>query len=79
MRSTGIVRKIDELGRVVIPKELRRTMDIDVGDALEVFTEGEHIVFKKYEPGCIFCGRVEGVIVHKGKNICPTCRAELRK
>ena len=56
MKSTGIVRKVDELGRVVIPIELRRSLDIDVKDALEIFVDGEQIVLKKYAPASIFCG-----------------------
>lgn len=79
MKSTGIVRKVDELGRVVIPIELRRTLDIDVKDALEIFVDGEHIVLKKYAPACIFCGQAKNVESFKGKNICPGCLDELKK
>lgn len=78
MKSTGIVRKVDELGRVVIPIELRRNLDIDVKDALEIFVEGEQIVLKKYAPACIFCGQAKDVEPYKGKNICPACFEELR-
>ena len=55
MKSTGIVRKVDELGRIVIPIELRRTLDIDIKDALEIYVDGDQIILKKYEPACIFC------------------------
>jgi transcriptional pleiotropic regulator of transition state genes len=55
MKSTGIVRKVDELGRIVIPKELRRTMNIKEGDPLEIYTEGEQIILKKYAPVCLKC------------------------
>jgi transcriptional pleiotropic regulator of transition state genes len=78
MKSTGIVRKVDELGRVVIPIELRRTLSIAEKDALEIFTEGETIILKKYEPACIFCGQAKGVTNIKGKNICPSCIEELK-
>ncbi|PLX28998.1 MAG: AbrB family transcriptional regulator [Clostridiales bacterium] len=78
MKSTGIVRKVDELGRVVIPIELRRTMDIAERDALEIFVEGSHIILKKYEPACIFCGQAKDVENFKGKNICPKCLEELK-
>jgi transcriptional pleiotropic regulator of transition state genes len=78
MKSTGIVRKVDELGRVVIPIELRRTMDIAERDALEIFVEGSHIILKKYEPACIFCGQAKDVINYKGKNICPKCFEEMK-
>jgi len=74
MKSTGIVRKIDELGRVVIPKELRRSFEIkDNEDALEIFVEGNTIVLKKYEPECIFCSNVKDISTFKGRNICPDC------
>ncbi|MCL6593101.1 MAG: AbrB/MazE/SpoVT family DNA-binding domain-containing protein [Alicyclobacillus sp.] len=77
MKSTGVVRRIDELGRVVLPMELRRTMGIKQKDPLEIFTEGEHIVLRKYEPGCVFCGEVEDVREFRGKMVCSACRDEL--
>lgn len=68
MKSTGMVRKIDKLGRVVIPMELRRTMGIDEKDPLEIYVDGEKIVLQKYRPGCIFCGTItDGTISHSGK------------
>jgi len=79
MKSTGIVRKVDELGRVVLPIELRRTLDIAEKDALEIYVDGPTIILKKYEPACIFCGDAKDVIVYKGKNICPSCMKELKK
>jgi transcriptional pleiotropic regulator of transition state genes len=79
MKSTGIVRKVDELGRVVIPIELRRTLDINEKDALEIYVDGEMIILKKYAPACIFCGQAKDVVQYKGKNICPACMDEMRK
>lgn len=79
MKSTGIVRKVDELGRVVLPMELRRSLDIDPKDALEIYVEGESIILKKYEPCCIFCGEANGVTTFKGKNVCADCMAQLKK
>lgn len=79
MKSTGIVRKVDELGRVVIPIELRRTLNIEEKDSLEIYVDGEHIILKKYEPACIFCGNAKDITVYKGKNICPACMAELKR
>ena len=73
MKSTGIVRKVDELGRVVIPVELRRTLRIDQKDALEIYVDDEKIILKKYEPACIFCSDASGTIVFKNKNVCPNC------
>lgn len=77
MKSTGIVRKLDELGRLVIPKELRKTLSIDVKDPLEIYVDGETIILKKYAPACIFCGEASGIINFKGKNICANCRKDL--
>jgi transcriptional pleiotropic regulator of transition state genes len=79
VKSTGIVRKVDELGRVVIPIELRRTLGIDKKDALEIYVDDEHIILKKYEPACIFCDNAKDIQTYKGKNICKECLAELRK
>ena len=78
MKSTGIVRKVDELGRIVLPIELRRTLDIGEKDALEIFTEGASIILKKYEPACIFCGDAKDVFNYKSKNICSSCMKELQ-
>lgn len=78
MKSTGIVRKVDELGRVVLPIELRRTLDIAEKDALEIYVDGPTIILKKYEPACIFCGNARDVIVYRGKNICQECMTSLK-
>ena len=78
MKSTGIVRKVDELGRVVIPIELRRTLQIEEKDALEIYVDGERIILKKYEPACIFCGNAEGIKVIKDKNICQECLKSMK-
>ena len=71
MKSTGIIRKVDDLGRIVLPIELRRIMNIAEKDALEIYVEGSAIILKKYRPTCIFCDSVKDVSVFKGKNICP--------
>ena len=78
MKSTGIVRKVDELGRIVLPIELRRTLDISEKEALEIYVEGSANNLKKYRPTCIFCDSVKDVSVFKGKNICPKRLRELR-
>lgn len=78
MKSTGIVRRVDELGRIVLPIELRRTLDIAEKDALEIYVEGSAIILKKYRPTCVFCDSAKDVSVFKGKNICPRCLRELR-
>lgn len=77
MKSTGIVRKVDELGRVVIPIELRRTLDIGEKDALEIYVDGERIMLKKYEPACIFCGNADHTTYFKGKIVCQDCVGEM--
>ena len=78
MKSTGIVRKVDELGRVVLPIELRRTLEIGEKDALEIYVEGNSVILKKYEPDCIFCGECRDLTDFKGRHICSSCRAELK-
>ena len=77
MKSTGIVRKVDELGRIVLPIELRRTLDIAEKDSLEIYVDGSSIVLKKYQPACIFCDSAKDITVFKGKNICANCLQEL--
>ena len=78
MKSTGIVRKVDELGRIVIPIELRRTLEVAEKDALEIFTEGETIILKKYQPQCVFCGEAKNTIHFRGKLICQSCTKEVK-
>lgn len=73
MKSTGIVRKVDELGRIVLPIELRRMLDIAERDELEIYMENDHIILQKYEPTCVFCASSHGLVSHKGKNICQDC------
>ncbi|MBE3585956.1 MULTISPECIES: AbrB/MazE/SpoVT family DNA-binding domain-containing protein [Desulfofundulus] len=77
MKSTGVVRKVDELGRVVIPIELRRTLGIDEKDALEIYVDNEKIILKKYEPGCVFCGNASDVQLYRGKLVCRNCAMEM--
>jgi transcriptional pleiotropic regulator of transition state genes len=79
MKSTGIVRRIDDLGRIVLPMELRRTLGIEDRDAMEVYVEGPTIVLKKYEPACIFCGDARNVVHYRGYNICRNCLNEMKK
>jgi AbrB family transcriptional regulator, transcriptional pleiotropic regulator of transition state genes len=77
MKATGVVRKVDELGRVVIPIELRRNFGIEIKDGLEIFVDDEKIVLKKYAPACLFCGSMEGIQLFKGKRVCEACAEEL--
>ena len=79
MKSTGIIRKVDELGRIVLPIEMRRTLDIAERDELEIFVENDRIVLQKYEPSCIFCTSSRGLITFRGKNICKDCLEKLKE
>lgn len=79
MKATGIVRRVDELGRIVIPKELRRTFGIDIKDPIEIFVDGDNIILTKYRSSCVFCGRPHGIQSFKGKYICGDCIGELTR
>ncbi len=77
MKSTGIVRDVDNLGRIVLPIELRRTLGINVKDAVEIYTENDAIILKKYQQVCVFCGASEELREYKGKPVCAKCIEEL--
>ena len=77
MKSTGIVRKVDELGRIVLPIELRRTLDIAERDTLEIFVSEDTIMLKKYQPSCVFCDSAKSIVTYKGKNVCNNCISAL--
>lgn len=78
-KSTGIVRKIDELGRIVLPIEIRRTLGIEIKDPIEIYTEEDKIILKKYQPTCLFCGSDKDLKQLKDKNICLNCLEQLSK
>ncbi|MDR1692281.1 MAG: AbrB/MazE/SpoVT family DNA-binding domain-containing protein [Oscillospiraceae bacterium] len=78
MKSTGITRKVDELGRIVLPIELRRTLDIAEKDPIEIYVDGNSIVLKKYELSCVFCDNPENLTLYKDKYICNSCLAHLK-
>lgn len=79
MKSTGIVRKIDTLGRIVLPIEMRNRLEIGPGSGVEIFFEEGGIVLRKYAPACVFCGETEGLVEHKGKKVCRRCAELLGK
>jgi len=79
VKSTGIVRKVDDLGRIVIPKELRKTMNIKKKDPMGIFVEGDNIIFSKYTSGCIFCGEIDDTFEFKGNTICYSCFKGMNK
>jgi len=78
MKSFGIVRKIDNLGRIVLPVELRRTLDIELRDPIEIYLEGEYIMLKKYSPACILCGESSDLIDYKRKKVCKKCVSDIK-
>ncbi len=77
MKATGIIRKVDDLGRIVLPAELRRLLELDDRAEVEIYTENNTVVLKKHQPSCIFCGAKQGLIAFRGHNICPACKKEL--
>ena len=78
MKCTGVTRKIDELGRIVLPSSIRARFDINPNDSLEIFTDGEKIILQKYQPACIFCEDADDVVFFRGKRICKTCLEKLK-
>ena len=78
MKSTGMVRKVDELGSIVLPAEIRQHMDIETRDALEIYTDGDRIILQKYQPACIFCTNADNLVYFNQKRICPDCLAKLK-
>ena len=79
MKSTGIARKVNPLGRVVIPKELRITLGIAEKDGLEIFMDSDKIILQRYEPACLFCDSADEVVYYKGKMICRECLEDMKK
>ena len=79
MKATGMIRQLDSLGRIVLPIELRRTLDISTKDMLEIFVEGNSIHLRKYEPGCHFCGSAGDLTSFKNKQICRKCLEAIRE
>ena len=73
MKATGIVRKVDELGRIVLPIELRRTLDIATQDEIEIFAVDDQIVLRKHEPCCVFCNSSQELVSFRNKNVCREC------
>ena len=78
MKSTGIVRRIDELGRIVLPIEMRRTLGISEKDPVEIFTEADSIILRKFQAACVFCDSTKKIIECQGKNICSDCLNNLK-
>ena len=79
MKSTGIVRKVDELGRIVLPIEIRKVLDIKEKDAIEIFTDNDLIILQKYHPACVFCNDADDVVYFSGKRVCLSCIEKLKQ
>ena len=79
MKSTGILKSVDELGRIVLPKKMRENLDIDIRDKVEIFVEGDRIILQKYVPACIFCDSTEDIVVFNGKRLCTSCLESLKR
>jgi len=79
MKSAGIVRKVDRLGRVVLPKEMRRIMSLSAGQEMEIYIDGENIILCKYHKRCVLCGGENGLAVFVGKPVCDKCVEHFRQ
>ena len=79
MKASGIVRKIDDLGRIVLPIEMRNRLDLAAGDGVEIFFEDDCVVLKKFQDTCLFCGSTDDIIEFGEKKVCTACVAELER
>lgn len=77
MKSTGIIRKVDDLGRIVLPIELRRMLDIAERDEMEIYMENDKVILRKYEPACVFCASTKKLVAFQEKNVCRLCIKKL--
>ncbi|MBQ2806859.1 MAG: AbrB/MazE/SpoVT family DNA-binding domain-containing protein [Clostridia bacterium] len=78
MKSTGVVRKVDELGRIVLPISIRQTMDINEKDPLEIFIDENRIILQKYHPACVFCNNADRIVYFNNKRICEDCLEKIK-
>lgn len=79
MKETGITRNLDDMGRIVLPIELRRRMNLEEGTPLEIFTQGEQIILQKHTEACVFCGNRKDLVPFRGRWICSSCREEVAR
>ena len=79
MKTTGMTRPVDQLGRVVIPKEIRNELNVAEGDRLEIWMDGDTVLMRKYEPHCVFCEETEDLIEFEGRLICKKCASKIAK
>ena len=78
MKSTGMVRMVDHLGRIVLPIEIRKNMDIQEKDPIEIYTDENKIILMKYHPACVFCNNADNVVYFNGKRICEDCLKKIK-
>lgn len=79
MKPAGVVRKVDQLGRIVLPKSLRKRYQMNEGDPVEILVQGDHIILERYRPRCVFCASMENVVDFKEKQICSNCLIEMHR
>lgn len=79
MKENGLVREVDDMGRIVLPKELLKYLNMENVKAVQIFVENNSIVLKKYNPGCIFCNNVDNTIRYKGQYICKDCLKDMEE
>lgn len=77
MKPAGVVRKVDQLGRIVLPKSLRKRYQMNEGDPVEILVQGDHIILERYRPRCVFCGSMVEVAEFKGRQVCSNCVKEM--
>ncbi|WP_081754729.1 AbrB/MazE/SpoVT family DNA-binding domain-containing protein [Paenibacillus durus] len=77
MKPAGVVRKVDQLGRIVLPKSLRKRYQMNEGDPVEILVQGDHIILERYRPKCVFCGSMDEVSEYKERYICGQCLSEM--
>lgn len=79
MREMGLAKHFDNLGRASIPIDIRRKLGLMHGESLEIFSENGAVIFKKYQPSCVFCDEVSNVVIFKGKRVCIKCKKEIQE
>ncbi len=79
MKKTGMTRAVDEVGRIVLPKEIRESMDLKTKDELEISVEGDKIILRKFQPSCVLCGGNNGLILFNSNKLCASCIAKIAR
>jgi len=77
LKPAGVVRKVDQLGRIVLPKSLRKRYQMNEGDPVEILVQGDHIILERYHPRCVFCGSIDDVREFKERYLCSACITEM--